>query len=173
MKPAALLRWTTDLLQLRGTPADAPPSLWLLLQLMALDLISSVLYLQALNSEVVVDALIGRMLLRVGMIYGVLALFGRTPRFLQTTLSLYAVSALLTFILLPIAAALVRSQADSPDFGVQFLQLGFLSLLLWSIVVDAHILRHALGLKFWFALPLSLAMFMIFNEVATRVFPLE
>lgn len=173
MTPAALLRWTTDLLQLRGTPADAPPSLWLLLQLMALDLISSVLYLQALGSELEMTALVGRMLLRVVMIYGVLRLFGRTPRFLQTTLSLYAVSALLTLILLPIAAALVRSQADSPDFGVQFLQLGFLSLLLWSIVVDAHILRHALSLKFWFALPLSLAMFMIFNEVATRVFPLE
>ena len=173
MNPAALLRWTTDLLQLRGTPADAPPSLLLLLQLMALDLISSVLYLQALGSELEMTALVGRMLLRVVMIYGVLRLFGRTPRFLQTTLSLYAVSALLTLILLPIAAALVRSQADSPDFGVQFLQLGFLSLLLWSIVVDAHILRHALSLKFWFALPLSLAMFMIFNEVATRVFPLE
>ncbi len=173
MTPAALLRWTTDLLQLRGTPADAPPSLLLLLQLMALDLISSVLYLQALGSELEMTALVGRMLLRVVMIYGVLRLFGRTPRFLQTTLSLYAVSALLTLILLPIAAALVRSQADSPDFGVQFLQLGFLSLLLWSIVVDAHILRHALSLKFWFALPLSLAMFMIFNEVATRVFPLE
>ncbi len=173
MTPAALLRWTTDLLQLRGTPADAPPSLLLLLQLMALDLISSVLYLQALGSDLEMTALVGRMLLRVVMIYGVLRLFGRTPRFLQTTLSLYAVSALLTLILLPIAAALVRSQADSPDFGVQFLQLGFLSLLLWSIVVDAHILRHALSLKFWFALPLSLAMFMIFNEVATRVFPLE
>lgn len=173
MKPLALLRWTADLLQLRGTPADAPPSLVLLLQLMLLDLISSVLYLQALGSEIELGSLIGRMLLRVGMIYGVLSLFRRQPRFLQTTLALYAVSALLTFILLPIAAALVRSQADSPDFGVQFLQLGFLSLLLWSIVVDAHILRHALGLKFWFALPLSLAMFMIFNEVATRAFPLE
>lgn len=173
MNPLALLHWTFDLLQLRGTPADAPPSLRLLLQLMLLDVISSVLYLQALGSEVVIGALAGRILLRLGMIYGVLRLFRHEPRFLQTTVALYAVSALLTFILLPIAAALVRSQADSPDFGVQFLQLGFLSLLLWSIVVDAHILRHALGLKFWFALPLSLAMFMIFNEIATRAFPLE
>ena len=173
MSPIALLRWTTELLQLRGTPADAPPSLLLLLQLMLLDVISSVLYLQALGSELVISALVGRILLRLSMIYGVLRLFRREPRFLQTTVALYAVSALLTFILLPIAAALVRSQADSPDFGVQFLQLGFLSLLLWSIVVDAHILRHALGLKFWFALPLSLAMFMIFNEIATRAFPLE
>lgn len=173
MRPVALLRWTVDLLQLRGTPADAPNSLALLLQVMALDLISSVLYLQGLGSDIALGALIGRLLLRVTMIYTVLHLFGRTPRMLQTTLALYAVSALLTFVLLPIAAALVRSPADSPDFGVQFLQLGFLSLLLWSIVVDAHIFRHALALKLWFSLPLSLLMFMLFNEIAARLFPLE
>lgn len=173
MSPLALLRWTVDLLQLRGTPADAPNSLALLLQLMALDLISSVLYLQALGTDIAMGALFGRLLLRISMIYAVLRLFGRTPRFLQTTVALYAVSAALTFVLLPIAAALVRSQVDSPDFGVQFLQLGFLSLLLWSIVVDAHILRHALALKLWFALPVALLMFMLFNEIAARLFPLE
>jgi hypothetical protein len=173
MRASALLRWTTDLLQLRGTPADAPASTWLLLQLLLLDLISSVLYLQALGSAVLFGALVGRMLLRMTMIYAVLRVFGRAPRFLQTVVSLYAVSVLLTFLLLPIAAALVRSQGDAPDFGLQFLQLGFLSLLLWSIVVEAHIYRHALGLKFWYALPLALGLFMLFNELATRMFPLE
>ncbi len=173
MNTIALLRWTTELLQLRGTPADAPASSWLLLQLLVLDLISSVLYLQALGSEVLFGALLGRMALRLSMIYAVMRVFGRTPRFLQTTLSLYAVGVMLTFLLLPIAAALVRSQGAAPDFGLQFLQLGFLSLLLWSIVVEAHIFRHALGLKFWYALPLALGLFMLFNEVATRLFPLE
>jgi hypothetical protein len=173
MSPAALLRWTSELLQLRGTPADAPASSWLLLQLLLLDLISSVLYLQALGSEVMFAALLGRMALRLAMIYAVMRVFGRTPRFLQTTVSLYAVGVLLTFLLLPMAAALVRSQGEAPDFGLQFLQLGFLSLLMWSIVVEAHIFRHALGLKFWYAMPLALGLFMLFNEVATRVFPLE
>ena len=59
MSPIALLRWTTDLLQLRGTPADAPPSPWLLAQLIVLDLISSVLYLQAIGREVLLGALLG------------------------------------------------------------------------------------------------------------------
>jgi hypothetical protein len=161
MNPLILLRWTADLLQLRGTPAEAPAAPVLLLQLLLLDLISSVLYLQALGSAVDFGVLLGRMLLHIGMIYGVLRIFNRTPRFLQT------------IILLPIASALVRSQGDGADFSVQFLQLGFLSLLLWSIVVDAHILRHALSLKFWYALPLSLSLFMLFNEVASRLFPFE
>lgn len=173
MSPIALLRWTTELLQLRGTPADAPPSRWLLVQLIALDLISSVLYLQAIGREVLIGALLGRVMLRVAMIWAVLGLFGRTARFIQAGIALYATGVLLTFILLPISAALVRSPSDAADFGVQFLQLGFLSLLLWSIVVDAHIWRHALSLKFWFALPLSLGLFMLSNELATRMFPLE
>jgi hypothetical protein len=173
MNPLILLRWTADLLQLRGTPAEAPAAPVLLLQLLLLDLISSVLYLQALGLAVDFGVLLGRMLLHIAMIYGVLRIFNRTPRFLQTIIAMYAVSALLTFILLPIASALVRSQGDGADFSVQFLQLGFLSLLLWSIVVDAHILRHALSLKFWYALPLSLSLFMLFNEVASRLFPFE
>ncbi|MGE4069723.1 MAG: hypothetical protein AB7E72_00940 [Lysobacterales bacterium] len=168
-----LLRWTLDLLQLRGTPADAPPSPLLLAQLLILDLISSVFYLQALGTDLVFDVLLGRMLLNVVMVYAVMRVFNRTPRFLQTLIAMYAVSALLTFILLPIASALVRSQGDSPDLGLQFLQLGFLSLLLWSIVVNAHILRHALSLKFWLALPLSLGLFMLFNEIAALMFPFE
>lgn len=173
MSSLALLRWTSDLLQLRGTPADAPHSTWLLGQLLILDLISSVLYLQALGSEVLFGALLGRLLLRVAMIYAVLRAFRRQARFLQTTVALYAIGVALTFVLLPIAAALVRSQGAAPDFGLQFLQLGFLSLLMWSIVVEGHIYRHALGLKFWYALPLALGLFMLFNELATRLFPLE
>jgi len=173
MNPLTLLRWTTDLLQLRGTPADAPNSSWLLAQLLVLDLISSIFYLQALGGEIPIGALLGRMLLRVAMIYGLLWIFGRQGRFLQTTISLYAVSALLTFVLLPIASALVRSPAETAELDVQFLQLGFLSLLLWSIVVDAHIYRHAVNLKFWFALPLSLLLFMVFNEIASAWFPFE
>ncbi|GEM_PF-1090901 len=173
MNPLALLRWTIDLLLLRGTPADAPKSTWLLAQLLALDLIASVFYLQAMGGEIPMSALLSRMLLRVAMIYGLLWIFGRQGRFLQTTLSLYAASALLTFVLLPIAAALVRSPTESADFDVQLLRLGFLSLLLWSIVVDAHIYRHAVNLKFWFALPLSLLLFMLFNELASAWFPFE
>jgi hypothetical protein len=173
MNPAALLRWTSELLQLRGTPADAPASTWLLLQLLILGLMSSVLYLQALGTEILFGALVGRLLLRLAMIYAVMRVFGHTARFLQTTIALYAVGVFLAFLLLPVAAALVRSQGDAPDFGLQFLQLGFVSLLLWSIVVEAHIFRHALGLKFWYALPLALGLFMLFNELATRMFPLE
>lgn len=169
----ALLRWTLDLLQLRGTPADAPPSLLLLVQLLVLDFISSIFYLQALGTEVAFTVVFARTLLNIAMFYGLLRLFNKTPRLLQTLIALYAVSALLTFTLLPIAGALVRSQGDSPDLGTQFLQLGFLTLLMWSIVVNAHILRHALTLKFWLALPLSLGLFVVYNEVAAMLLPFQ
>lgn len=172
MNPLSLLRWTFDLLQLRGTPADAPASAVLLLQLLVLDLVSSLLYLQAMGTEVLFAPLLGRLALRLALVYGVLHLFGRQQRFLQTAIALYAVSVLLTFVLMPVAAALVRSPTESIDLGLQFLQLGFLSILLWSIVIDAYVLRHTLNLRIWYTLPLALLLFMLFNELATRWFPI-
>jgi hypothetical protein len=168
----ALLSWSFSVLQLRGTPADAPPSQKLLLQLLLLDLVSSVLYLEAIGTDYTALALAGRLLLRLGSIWLVLRVFGHEQRFLQTSITLYAVSALLTFIMLPIAGGLVRSPTDDPDLFAQILQLGFLTLLLWSIVVDAHVLRHALGIKFWWALALAMGLFMVYNELAELWFPL-
>lgn len=172
MNPLALLRWTIDILLLRGTPADAPASTALLLQLLVLDLISSLLYLQAMGSEILFAPLLGRLLLRIVLVYGALWLFGRQQRFLQAAIALYAVSVLLTFVLMPVAAALVRSPTESADLGTQFLQLGFLSILLWSIVIDAHVFRHALNLRIWYTLPLALLLFMLFNDLAARWFPI-
>jgi len=168
----ALLRWTISVLQLRGSPADAPPSSVLLLQLLLLDLISSVIYLQAIGTDYTAFALVGRLGLRLGTIYLVLRAFGQRQRFLQTSVTLYAVSALLTFVMLPIASGVVRSESENPDLSAQFLQLGFLVLLLWSIVVDAHVFRHSLGIRIWYALGLSLGLFMVYNEIAARMFPL-
>ncbi|GMU45148.1 MAG: hypothetical protein DYH17_15110 [Xanthomonadales bacterium PRO6] len=173
MNPFALLRFTLDLIQLRASPADAPRSTLLLLQLLSLDLLSSLLFLQALGTEILLAPLLGRLLLRLGMIYAVLASFRRGDRWVQTAIALFAVSVLLTFVMLPIAAALVRTPGDSVALDVQFLQLGYLSLLLWSIVIDAHVLRHALNLKIWYTLPMALGLFMLFNELATRMFPLS
>lgn len=172
MSLAWLLSWTFSVLQLRGTPADAPHSTRLLLQLLLLDLVSSVVYLQAIGTEFTAYALGGRLLLRLATIYLVLRVFGRENRFVQTSITLYAVSALLTFLMLPVASGLMRSQTENPDLTAQFLQLGFLVMLLWSIVVDGHVLRHALGIKIWWGLGLAMGLFMAYNELAARLFPL-
>lgn len=172
MRLIALFHWTLSVLQLRGTPADAPHSTVLLVQLIVLDLIASVIYLQAIGTEFTGVALIGRTGLRLVVIWLTLRAFGYGPRFLQTSVTLYAVSALLTFIMLPIASGVVRSPGENPDLPTQFLQLGFLVMLLWSIVVDGHVFRHALGIRIWWALALSLGLFIVYNEIAARMFPL-
>lgn len=173
MTPIALLRWVGDVLLLRGSPADAPRSTPLMWQFIVLDLISSVLYLQTQNVDFAPTDLLGRALLRVVLVYAILLAFGKSQRFVQTTLTLFAASAALTVITLPIAAGLVRSQIDVPDLDVQLLLLGYLGLLIWSIVVDAHVFRHALGLNFWYTLPLSVALFIIYSQLADVAFPIE
>lgn len=173
MKPLALVRWSLDLVQLRGTPADAPPSVLLLLQLFLLNAAMTMFYRQAIGLEIAFGPMFGSMLLNLGITYLTLAAFGRKSRFVQTMIAMYSSGLLLTIILLPIAAAVVRSAGDPTDVAWQFLSLGYLSIFFWSIVVDAHILRHALALKFWYALPLALVLFMIYNQLAATLFATE
>lgn len=172
MNLTALLRWTSEVLQLRSSPADLPYSPALMLQFVLIDLISSAMYLEITDIEYSAPNLLARTLLRLATFAALLYGFGRRDRVIQTLATLSAASALLTFIMLPIASALVRTPSDNVDLDVQFLQLGWLALILWSIVVDGHILRHALAINFWYALPLAMGLFMLTNELANQFFPL-
>lgn len=172
MKLAHLLAWTLDLVQLRAAPADAPPSQAMLGLLFVLDLIVSALYLQMLGREIAPEVLAGRAALHLGLVYLLLAFFGFQVRFVQTAIALVAAGVLLTLVTLPIVAGAVRSPGGGGDGILVLLQLGFLFLILWSVVVHAHILRHALALSFWFVLPMALLLFLVYHEVADRLFPL-
>lgn len=173
MRLKELAVWATELTQLRGTPADAPLSTVLLLQLLLLDLLFNLLYAELAGVEIGLGRFIGHTLLSAALIYLVMRAFGRACRFLQTLIALYAVSAVVTVVLFPIALALARSRGQEPDLGLQFLVLGYLIVRLWSIVIQAHILRHALGLKFWYALPLSFGLYILDTQMASLFWPSE
>lgn len=166
-----LLAWSWELMQLRGSPADAPPATALLVLLLFLDLLITGYYLQTIDRPTDAFTLVGRGGLRLLLLYLLLYGFGRAPRFVQTAIAQLAVGILLTAILLPMAAALVRSPTET-DLVLTLLRLGFLSLLLWSIVIDGHILRHALAMNFWYALPLALLVFLVYQDLAERLLPL-
>jgi len=166
----ALIRWTVALMRLRATPAEAPASVWLLLQLLLLDLVSSVFYLQATNLPFTAYDLLGRLSLRLALVYGLMWLFGQQRRFTQTAIALYATSAAITFIAMPIAAGLSRTPPEARDLTTELLLLGHISLLCWSVLIDAHILRHALEIKLWWAIGLALGLFVIFLQIASQLF---
>ncbi len=166
----ALIQWTISLMRLRATPADAPASVWLLMQLLLLDLVSSVFYLQATNQAFTAYDLLGRLSVRLVLVYGLIWLFGQQRRFMQTAIAMYATSAAITFIAMPIAAGLSRTPTQSMDMATEALLLGHISLLCWSVLIDAHILRHTLEIKLWWAIGLAFGLFVVYLQIAAQLF---
>ena len=93
-------------------------------------------------------------------------LLGHVARAQQTLTALLGSGLLITFFILPVEFVM----GLFPDAEGMF---GFLLLFLyvWSLIVTAHILRHALSVTFFFAAVLSLGYFMLSFELATLLIP--
>lgn len=173
MRLLSLLAWIGEVITLRGSPADAPANRSAFVQFAMLDLLSSIAYLEAVGREYSPALVAILLVIRLGVVYGVISLFGRPARFQQTAITMMGVSAMLTFLMLPLATALTRADPTAADLDLQLLRLGFLGILLWSIVVEAHIWRQAVNLSFWFALPLAIGLFIVLNAVAGELMAFE
>lgn len=173
MRVLSLLAWIGEVIALRGSPADAPAGRTPLMQFAALDLLSSMAYLEAVGRDYSPVTIAVLLVIRLAVVYGVIALFGRPARFQQTAITMMGVSAVLTFLMLPLATALTRADPAAADLDLQLLRFGFLGMLFWSIVVEAHIWRHAVNLSFWFALPLAIGLFILLNLVASELIASE
>ncbi len=165
MSLTAFLSWTYDVMTLRASPADAPASHALFGQLIFLTLLASLLHLEIIGEDYDPLVVIARLALNLGLLYAVLWLFGFAERFQQTVIASCAVSIAITLIALPIRQALLGNEG-SMDLGVQFLQLGLLGLFIWTFVIDAHILRHALQIGFWLAFALAFSLVVIHESIA-------
>jgi hypothetical protein len=146
-----LLTLLWDICRLRRGPQDLPYSPRLLLVVAAVSLgvqlaIASVLGMQQ-------DTLGPGMLslaLNLGALYLLLNLRGKQSRFMQTALAMLSCALLFTLLSVPIVL-LVGERPPLPE-QISPLQalLGLISLplLVWKIMVDAHILRHSLDVPF-------------------------
>lgn len=165
MSLTTFLRWTYDVMTLRASPSDAPASRVLLGQLLILTLLASFLHLELSRQEYDPMVVVARLALNLALLYSVLWLFGFAERFTQTTIASCAASIAITLIAIPVRQALIGNEGSS-DLGVQFLQLGLLGLFIWTFVIDAHILRHALQIGFWMALALAFSLVVIHESLA-------
>ena len=161
---SALFRLLLDLVRLRIGPQDLPFSLPLARALvvlsLALDLATSLL-LGA--SALVVPRLLLSAALLLGVPWLLLGWRGHRNRYLQTLTALAGVGVLFKLAMLPLALAI----ADLPvpqtpeQLAPAQVVVGWLTLALlsWRMVVNAHVFRHALDLRFGMALLLVLAVF--------------
>lgn len=94
------------------------------------------------------------LLLPAGLIWGVLRMAGRLPRFAQTATALYGVGALLSVLNLPL---LLIGAEDAPAPAVVLA----LAVFIWHFTVDAHIWRHALEVSFTAGLAVTVILFAV------------
>jgi len=100
----------------------------------------------------------------------VLAVAGKTVRLVQTLTALAGTGALLGLIGLPLIqqAAQAHQVEAGPSAGMV---LAWLALLAWSIAVKAHILRHALSMRYGSGLLLAGVHTILAIAILESLFP--
>ena len=157
---AAFAMLVRDLCQLRRGPEDMPYSKRLFTTLVgasvALDVASS--FALGQPSHALARSLVstGLMLALCGIALGIRRLGNR---YVQTASALVACSMFFSLLILPLAW--LAGPTPAPPAALSPLQVlvgwAMLAIVVWSVVVDAHIIRRALDAPFVFGLALALA----------------
>ncbi|MEO8803723.1 MAG: hypothetical protein ABI304_10225 [Rudaea sp.] len=164
MQPLLIL--LRDICLLRRGPQDLPYSPRLLVTICVASVALQLFIAQILGIEgnTIVASLLG-LGFNLGVLYVLLSLRGVRSRFVQTGSALLACALLFALLSLPIAL-LAGGKPPTPE-NVTPLQLllGLVSLpiVIWKIVIDAHILRHSLNLPFFAGL--IIAIFWLIAEL--------
>lgn len=139
-----LLRLFFDICLFRRGPQDVPASAWLLRAVLVLYLALGVVLLALDGSPLwrsVAKALVDLALL-TGITWGALSWKQHQARFAQTMTALLGTGVVLSVIALPVARWLFLSTANG-GLDPMAAMIWFL-LLLWSLAVIGHVMRHAL-----------------------------
>jgi hypothetical protein len=147
-----LLYFLRDVFALRRGPQDAPYSPRLLIALCAGTLLLQLALARVLKIE---DATLGAgivgLAFTLGLLYLLLNLRKLTNRFVQTAVTWLGIAMLFQLLSLPIVLLIGGHPPSSPDqvTPIQALiAVISLPILIWKLIVDAHVLRHSLDLPF-------------------------
>jgi hypothetical protein len=139
----AILHFFIDLCLLRRAPQDLPASQLLFTLVAGLGLLGSLLLARTAGEPPAVGLLQGLLDLgfMLALLHTALRLLDKSARFLQTATALIGADTLIGFLaLFPLTLA---ASADEQSGLLVLAGLLFLALVVWSVLVSAHILRHA------------------------------
>jgi len=140
-----------DICRLRRGPQDLPYSPQLLLIVCAFGLGLQLAIARVLGVEQdTLGAGVLSLAFNLGALYLLLSLRGMRNRFIQAALALLCCALLFTLLSLPIALLAGDRPLNPEQISPLQLLLGLVSLplLIWKLMVDAHILRHSLDVPF-------------------------
>jgi hypothetical protein len=142
-----LLQLFIDICLLRAKPQDLPVSSFLFGLTIVVALVTAipglVLTMKSISTALAAAAM--NTVLVLIFLRGGLYFMKMEPRFLQTATALFGSGAMLDLLAIPVYLMLV----PEPGTNVASLlgSLFFLLLLVWSLIVAGHILRHSLEIK--------------------------
>lgn len=143
----AIVNFFIELALLRRAPQDLPAASALFLLVLLAGLATSLLLAGSARSSLSMGLLqsVLDLALMLSLVYIALQLTRHPGRFLQTATALVGADALIGLLaLLPIS--LVASTTEGSG-QYAFAGLLFLGLVVWSVVIVGHILRHAFALS--------------------------
>lgn len=145
-----------DICFLKAGPQDLPNSTWLmkfsLVVYFALAVISQLLEYSLSMS---LAAAIAELILMMLIVAILLQLRGYSERFNQTVTAMAGTGTLISLIALPLVNLASGISPDQMTFTDNVIMVLIMTVLLWSLMVTAHIFRNALEIKAGLAVALT------------------
>ncbi len=161
----------TDICLLRAKPQDVPASSTLMLLTMLAAIVSGMLGAMSLPGGLVSALMIGLLdvALTLALLQIFLAMMGLSSRLVQAATALFGTGVILNLLSLPV----LWLTDVSPEHSVYQL-LGvvlYFALLVWSLVIMGHILRHSFKLHLSSGVLIAIGYFMLVNTLAQMILP--
>ena len=169
---ALKMLWITflNLCCLRLGPGDLPASSVLLsLTLILYAITSSALSLEQLTVTAAILSSLVEISLLVALTASLLYFTHYSARIIQTLTALAGTSILLGILSILPFLWLHHAKINHDDIGIPLLLL--IGLMIWSWVVHAHILRHALAVSFFTGFIITIVTFYCIISVLEQLFP--
>jgi hypothetical protein len=155
---------------LRAGPQDLPASQTLLgLTMSSYVLVSLLLSLPVYPAGTAVLVAMLDLGLLVAFAAALLYLFGKWARFQQTLTALTGTGTLLGLLALPLVYLVFQGPEENRLAGLA--ALFWLFLFGWSLLVVAHIMRHALSISFLYAIGISVLYTLVALQLMAALFP--
>lgn len=162
-----LLNFFVDLCLLRAAPQDLPGSSFLLVVTAVLNLVVGMAMIADARIGVLIAFLEGlfEVLLMLAALYFGLKFHGSLARFQQAATALMGSGFLLGLLALPMVAW--SHHSESSEAG-----LLLLGLIIWSMVVMGHILRHVFDTRFNLGLGIAVLYTLVSWNLSFMLFPI-
>ena len=162
-----LVKLCWDICVLRKGPQDVPaaPILFWFLLLLGL-IVDLVIALNFIDFQQALLVVLANTIVLFAVVMLLLVVLGFANRIMQTLTTLIGTGLVFSFVRLPVMLVVKLVPQNAGMFG--FIEI---IILVWSLVVIAHILRHALSIQLYLAGALAFGYFMLSYQLVNYFIP--